>query len=155
MGTRHLQTVIAKNGEHKVRQYGQWDGNPQNQGLDILKYLRNGDLTKYQLELDKLRHITDAEIDEVNGDSNWTINYPYLSRDCGSKIHQMIEDGTVKFVIHTNEKDARIHCEGFYTIDFQKGVFISEYHNRQAQFPLDNLPDDETYLFSMRKTDND
>lgn len=34
MGTRHLIKVKYK-GEIKVSQYGQWDGYPDGQGLDI------------------------------------------------------------------------------------------------------------------------
>jgi hypothetical protein len=32
MGTRHRQTVITKEGEQRISQYGQWDGYPSCQG---------------------------------------------------------------------------------------------------------------------------
>ena len=38
MGTRHLTCVVLNN-EYKVAQYGQWDGYPSGQGLDILNFL--------------------------------------------------------------------------------------------------------------------
>lgn len=38
MGTRHLIAVI-QNEEPKVAQYGQWDGYPRGQGIQILKFL--------------------------------------------------------------------------------------------------------------------
>mgnify|MGYP003381670064 CR=1 FL=1 len=37
------------------KRQGQWDGYPKRQGLEILKYLRTGDLEKYQSNLDQLK----------------------------------------------------------------------------------------------------
>ena len=92
MGTRHRQAVITKKAEMKIQQYGQWDGYPSGQGTDILNFLRTGDLKKYQKNLNKLNQITDAQVEEVEADENWTETYPFLSRDCGSNIHKMVED---------------------------------------------------------------
>lgn len=155
MGTRHRQAVITKSGESKIWQYGQWDGYPSGQGVDILEYLREGDLKKYQKNLEVIPLINDDQIDRVNLDSNWTKNYPYLSRDCGSKIHKMIEDGTVQFVKHIDEDEARKWCEGFYTIDFQKGEFISEYYGRKLVCKLDDLPSIDDYLLAMEPKEDD
>lgn len=149
MGTRHLQTVITKEGEKKISQYGQWDGYPSGQGVEILRYLRNGNLKKYQENVAKIPLLTQSQCDEVNKDKNWDKNYPYLSRDCGSKIHQMIEDGTVKFVSLMDKDEAEKWCEGFYTIDFEGNTFTSDYHGRVKSFSLDNLPTDKKYLKSM------
>jgi len=107
MGTRHLQTVINKEGKVKVQQYGQWDGYPDGQGIEILNYLKNGDLNKYQNKLEKINLINQKQSKIVDDDVNWKSNYPYLSRDCGSDIHQMIENGEVKFVEYTNEKEIK------------------------------------------------
>ena len=149
MGTRHYQKVITKSGDIKIRQYGQWDGYPSGQGIDILTYLRNGNLVKYQENLENIRPIRHGETEIVNKDKAWSTNYPYLSRDCGSDIHQMIENNTVKFVGLTNEEDANNWCEGFYTIDFNQNVFISQYSDKVQVFPLDKLPTDEEYLEVM------
>ena len=146
MGTRHRQAVINKVGELKIQQYGQWDGYPTGQGIDILTYLKTGDLDKYQLELNKIPQVTEQEIKLVNKDENWANTYPYLSRDCGAEIHQMIENGEVKFVSHIDEDEANQWCEGFYTIDFQKGVFISEYGENRVEVNLNDLPSDDNYL---------
>ena len=154
MGTRHYQAVIAKSGDVKVKQYGQWDGYPDGQGKEILTYLRNGDLNKYQNNLSSLKQITDAEIETVNADENWKQTYPYLSRDCGAMIHQMIEDGEVKFVQYCEQEEADKWCEGFYTIDFQKNEFTSEFHGWQKTFPIDNLPTDDEYLKAMEEDEN-
>lgn len=155
MGTRHFQKVITKEGEVKVRQYGQWDGYPSGQGVDILRYLRTGDLEKYQQELGKLREITEEEREVVDNDLNWETNYPYMSRDCGSRVHKMIEDGLVKFVAHCDDQEANKWCEGFYTIDFQNGVFVSEYRGRLVSYDIDKLPTDEDYIESFTNNDEE
>lgn len=146
MGTRHKQTVITKEGDYKIKQYGQWDGYPSGQGVEILKYLRTGNLKKYQEELAKINLITDGQIKEVEADPNWTTIYPYLSRNCGSNIHQLIEDGKVKFVSHVKECD---WCEGFYTIDFKNHTFTAEYRDITRSWSLDDLPTDKQFLKDM------
>jgi hypothetical protein len=146
MGTRHRQAVITKEGYLKIQQYGQWDGYPSGQGKDILAYLRNGNLDKYQEQLGKVNLITEEQRKSVESDENWERNYPYISRDCGSDIHQMIEDGNVKFVAHIDEDEAKEWCEGFYTIDFQKGFFITEYYDHKVELKLDNLPTEDEYV---------
>ena len=155
MGTRHLQIVINKNGVRKVSQYGQWDGYPQGQGVDILNFLRTADLEKYQTELEKIREITEEEARMVNKCNDWATKYPYLSRDCGSRIHQMILDGEVQFVSICSEEEANKWCEGFYIIDFQKGEFISEYYNIRQAYKLTELPTEEEYLRIMEPKDDE
>lgn len=152
MGTRHVQSVIAKNGELKIKQYGQWDGHPDGQGIKILEYLRGGNLDKYQDELIKIPLINDEQIKTVEADNNWPQTYPYLSRDCGSNIHKMIEDGEVKFASHLKEDD---WCEGFYTIDFSKNEFTSSYYDATTTFKLNELPSNEDYIKLMKTKDDD
>ena len=149
MGTKHHQKVINKRGELKVSQYGKWDGYPNGQGFDILNYLRRGNLDKYQEELDKLHLITDEEVKIVVTDPKWQENYPYMSRDCGSKIHQMIEDGEVKFVQFIDDEEAKRWCQGFYTIDFQQNKFIAEFNGVIREYSLSDLPTDEQFLRQM------
>lgn len=154
MGTRHYQRVINKKGITKVAQYGQWDGYPSGQGKDILNYLRNCNLETYQKHLDTLREPTKKEVKVINADKNWAKTYPYLSRDCGSKIHQMIEDGIVKFVGLMPKEEADKWCEGFYTIDFSKNEFITEFYDTIVSFPIDNLPTEEDYLKATEPTED-
>jgi hypothetical protein len=149
MGTRHQQTVIDKEGERKISQYGQWDGYPDGQGKDILDFLRTGNLAKYQEELSKIRQVSDTEIATVNSTKNWQEEYPYMSRDCGSRIHKLIEKGKVKFVRFIEDEEAAKWCKGFYTINFKTNEFISEYYNTRKAFSLDNLPTEEEYLKEM------
>ena len=155
MGTRHLQTVINSKGETKLSQYGQWDGYPSGQGIDILKYLRGANIVKYQEEVNKLREPTEAENKIIDADKKWYETYPYLSRDCGSRIHQMIENGEVKFIVLCDLKEAGYWCEGFYTIDFQKNTFTSEFHGTIKEYNLNELPTDEQYLYDMIDSDEE
>lgn len=148
MGTRHQQNVIDKNGELKVSQYGQWDGYPEGQGLDILRYLKSGNLDKYQENLALIRRADKQEIDCIEEIENWPEKYPYLSRDCGARIHKMIEEGRVPAVwIHTEDWGQA----GYYTINFQDRTFKSEmpYYKAESCFSLDNLPTEEEYLKAM------
>ncbi len=153
MGTRGCQTVINQNGEVKLRQYNQWDSYPSGQGQEILKYLKKGKLEEYLKNLNKIPIATDKQLEEVDNDKDWKRNYPYLSRDCGSHIHQMIEDGIVKFVVHIDKLEAEAWCEGFYTIDFKEGTFTSEYHGRKKTYKLSKLPSVNKYLKDMGDTE--
>lgn len=154
MGTRHLQMVINKVGETKLRQYGQWDGYPSGQGVNILNYFLRADLEKYQAELDKIPKITQEQVDMVNATENWHHVYPYLSRDCGSDIHQMIEDGEVQFVMHLAEGE-EYWIEGYYTIDFQKNLFTAKFHGKESKWELDSLPSVEEFLSVMEPDDEE
>lgn len=146
MGTRHKQTVINQEGEVKIAQYGQWDGYPSGQGKDILNYLKTGDLDKFKENLKSVKVATDKQLQEIDKVKDWSQEYPYLSRDCGSKIYRLIENGEVPFVCHISEDEALKWCEGFYTIDFQKRKFISEYHGIKKSYSLDKLPTKKAYL---------
>ena len=146
MGTRHLQSVIDKKGDKKISQYGQWDGYPSGQGADLLKYLKEGNLDKYQSELSLISEITKSQAEEVNKSDDIEKEYPHLFRDCGSDIHQLIEDGRVDFVQHMQEKEAETWCSAFYTINFRTGVFVTEWENTKSVHRLTNLPSVEDYL---------
>lgn len=148
MGTRHSQMVINVEGETKLSQYGQWDGCPSGQGVGILEFLRTANLEKYLEEVNKLRQLTKEEHECIDRQKDWSTNYPYLSRDCGSKIHKMIEDGEVQFVYLQDKKDALSWCEGFYTIDFSKNLFIAKF-DKVKKYRLDKLPSNKKFLKDM------
>jgi hypothetical protein len=58
----------------------------------------------------------------------------------------LILDGKVPSVIHIDQKEANAWCEGFYTIDFNKNVFIAEYYGTKKEYPLDKLPTKAKFL---------
>jgi hypothetical protein len=151
MGTRHLQTVIDKKGKLRISQYGQWDGYPSGQGTDILNYLRGANLKRYQEQLEKIKPITAKKTKEVESFENWNEAFYFLSRDCGSRLHYMIEWGAVPFVWLHDEKVKKWGCAGFYTIDFKRNVFISEYEDVTRVYALNELPTNEQYLLDMKE----
>ncbi len=149
MGTRHLQTVIDKHGNLKLSQYGQWDGYPDGQGIDILNFLRECDMEKYSQEVSKLREITESEAKEVEKIENWPEKYPFLSRDCGADIHSLIQNGQVPYVRMISKEEANKWCEGFYCINLKERTFESNFDEEHSVHSLDNLPSEEDYLKSM------
>lgn len=136
MGTRHLIAVVL-DGEFKVAQYGQWDGYPGGQGIDILAFLRTANFDAFTTNLRALRWATEEDFDRINkdlelGDTGWmtmeqadrfSSAYPALSRDAGSKVLGLIADGGVEFL-----KDSRtfaldsLFCEWGYVIDLDNKV---------------------------------
>lgn len=118
MGTRNL-TMILLDGEIKVAQYGQWDGYPTGQGNTIAKFLQKKlDLEKFKNRVSEVRQITDKELEDrwvkcgaergANGVSmevsdNFQKNFPYLSRDCGAKILELIQDGVYRYKEYTKD----------------------------------------------------
>jgi len=153
MGTRHFQVVIDKEGNEKVKQYGQWDGYPEGQGVDILTFLsiNKPKLKEYQENLKKIGVMTPAEMEIVDEVDDWPNKYPHLSRDCGSRIHQMILEDKVPKVVLMDKAEANRWCEGFYTIDFQKNVFIAEYYGTIKEYPLNKLPSKAKFLRDFKQ----
>lgn len=123
MGTRHLICVQHDN-DIKVAQYGQWDGYPDGQGANIVNFLTNQFIRKKFIEeLNKVRWITEKEIEEVNKDTNWKENYPYLSRDAGSDVLVHIQNGTVKFLQDSRDfANDSLFCEYGYVINLDNNT---------------------------------
>ncbi len=65
MGTRHL-TMVVKDGQTKVAQYGQFDGYLSGAGVAILKFLKMVDMKKFRKKLDNVSFYTNEELDK-----NW------------------------------------------------------------------------------------
>lgn len=153
MGTRHLQTVINKKGETKVSQYGQWDGYPDGQGIEILNFLRSIDLNTYEERLELIQEATQEFIDDINkrvesiesplDELKNNNEYYALHRDCGSDIHYLIYENKIKYVMLEEDNS---WCEGFYTIDFKNNEFITEYHGYKKVYNLNKLPTKKQYL---------
>ena len=140
MGTRHLICVV-KDGEYKVAQYGQWDGYPGGQGLDILEFLTNKmDRKLFENRLDKVSWLTDK-----GNKTRWTrcgadkksnlvsmdiadkhaAKYPENSRDTGAGILPLIQDAKkpIKLINSIDFSGDSLFCEWAYVIDLDKNVF--------------------------------
>lgn len=121
MGTRNL-TIVKKNNQYKVAQYGQWDGYPSGQGQHIVDFLLK--LNEYRdefekkLELCEYINLNDKElVDKIN--SNFK-NYPQFSRDTASEILDFIKNYDGDKILLKNDLDFvkdSLFCEWAYVID--------------------------------------
>lgn len=143
MGTRHIITV-KKDKEHKLAQYGQWDGYPDGQGVDILNILKDKSFSIEILreKVDRISFIKnerefydkvykDLNIDVNNGfinvDDNNRINeiYPELNRDLGANIINLIQDEDkeeFRLINSIEFASDSLFCEWGYVIDLDEEV---------------------------------
>jgi hypothetical protein len=148
MGTRHLSMAYNKGGEVKVAQYGQWDGYPEGQGQEILKFLRSCDLKKLEKEIETTKFLTSSAIkklwkecgangsDFVSGDvsDKFREKHPALSRDTGSEVFSLIYNGIKELQDNSDFVNDSLFCEYCYVIDFKKRTF--EIYNGFNKKPL-------------------
>lgn len=156
MGTRHLTIVIRKE-KPVVAQYGQWDGYPEGQGQTVLDFLKNSNITKFKKKLDNVRFMNKRDENSIKkfmteiGASNGYMNmeqyniynkkYPFLSRDHGADILNMIYDsdkldGKIVLRNHIDFASDSLFCEWAYLIDLDKNV-LEVYEGFNTE-PLDD-----------------
>jgi len=152
MGTRHLICVV-KNGEYKVAQYGQWDGQPSGQGVDILDFLKNEmNRVKFENHIEALSFAIEEELEqmwiEAGKDPNEKLIpmeisskfkelYPENSTDTGSKILILIQNSDKKLKLTDNLIFANdsLSCRWSYVVDLDKNLF--EVYEGANKTPLD------------------
>jgi hypothetical protein len=143
MGTRHL-IAVQSGGEYKIAQYGQWDGYPEGQGVEVLSFLCNSDyVAKLKANLANVRFV-DKEKDKDfieaydKNTPNWS-NEPdnrtqeqvrwfdtYISRNIGSRILENIAQSADKEIIIRNSINFAadsLMCEYAYIVDFDADTF--------------------------------
>lgn len=191
MGTRHLTIVIQKE-KPVVAQYGQWDGYPEGQGVTVLNFLRTVDMNRFKKRLKDVRFMNKRDESSLKkfmkkiGAENGLLDmdqaklyynqYPYLSRNHGAEILQMIYDSVGKVVLQNSISFAAdsLFCEWAYLIDLDKNVlevyegfnqtpledgqrfkdlvnveyFTGTYYpiRHVKTYPLDELPTDEDFV---------
>lgn len=140
MGTRNL-TMVISNGETKVAQYGQWDGYPSGNGVIVLEFLSTNNLDDFKKKLSKVKFMNGSKEKEINkwlksiGCENGWMNmdqsklyqekYPYLTRDNGAKILEMIMNGEEDEIWITDSTDFAsdsLFCEWAYLVDLDNNV---------------------------------
>jgi hypothetical protein len=137
MGTRNL-TAVFFNGAYPVAQYGQWDGYPSGQGKTALEFLHGADLDIFKVQLGRCEWVdtkkVDAFLKEV-GSRDGGLNmeqaekyykaFPYLGRDHGAEILEMIytATGPVELSDSITFASDSLFCEWAYVIDLDAGKF--------------------------------
>lgn len=150
MGTRHTIMVKDKMGVLKVCQYGQWDGYPEGQGVNVLDFCNSKTrLKKLEKVLPEIKFYNDThEIDEwvkvyencapewSKDPDNRTESMKYWwdtlqHRDIGANIlrnlisidKDLLPTEHKKTIYLRNEYDFFLHgwCEWAYLINFQTG----------------------------------
>ena len=141
MGTRNL-TVVVSGGEHKVAQYGQWDGYPSGQGITILYFLRDDDqeglVERLKERLNDVKYADKAFLDAYNANAPEYHNDPdhrteeqrlwfktFGSRDIGGEILENIAttEGEVVLIDQYKFAGESLFCEWAYVVDFDKNTF--------------------------------
>lgn len=137
MGTRHLIAVQC-DGQYKVAQYGQWDGYPSGQGVDVLAFCQSMDREAFASKVRQARWIDPEELQtlwrDAGADESGSIEWnkakafgerrPEFSRDTGADILGIVmrsPDGiqlkdSLAFVADS------LFCEFAYVIDLDAGT---------------------------------
>lgn len=149
MGTRHL-TVIVKDNEIKLSQYGQWDGYFNGQGENFVKFVRDylqteRGLKKFKQKLDFLKEVDDETYNELSEMARkiesfkeysipFSVFLPQFSRDTGTDILRIIAE------LPTSDFDGKyypIHicddaswCEFIYVLnlDTDEVYMLTDWH---------------------------
>lgn len=141
MGTRNL-TMVIKNEQFKVAQYGQWDGYPGGQGKTALGFLKKFDERAFGYQLDKCKFVDDEKQKEINSwlksigvNDGWMnmeqsrhfkTKYPFFSRDNGANILNLINESEQETIwLHDDRNfiNDSLMCEWAYVIDLDKRTF--------------------------------
>lgn len=141
MGTRHLICVV-KDGEYKIAQYGQFDGHPGGQGLQILNFIsKKKNLKKFRKALKKVRFIdydgvdkkfiADYEANLPSGEDFRTAKQrmwfeSFITRKLGAEILNNVANSNLDEIILRNRLNFAadgVFCEWAYVIDFDKKTF--------------------------------
>lgn len=187
MGTRNLVAVYSK-GAPVIAQYGQWDGHPSGQGKTALEFCTAHLSTQagrdaFKVKLTQCRWVTDEEIQDAHEAVGIKGGFmtmeqskkldqilPYLSRDIGASILEMVRISPVDVLLVNSIEFAgeSLFCEFAYVVDLDRNTFeayvgfqksrttgqrFSELHGKGEYAPvklagswsLDALPDYDTF----------
>lgn len=138
MGTRNLTMVKADN-EYKIGQYGQYDGHPDVQGVEILTALLLMDgFSSFKEKVNSLKQLTDIEAQEYlkscgGDDSGWVSlavskvfeeKYPHLHRNFAGQIIAAVASGDVtEVLIDISFAGDSLFCEWAYVVDLDANTF--------------------------------
>ena len=156
MGTRNL-TVVIKNKEIKVAQYGQFDGHIDSTGTHILNFLKTHSLEKFSEKINKIRFFTKEEKEVFLEDSkvltpkDFNQKYPFADRRFGSEILDLIYDNNLDITVLENKfmfAADGLMCEYGYVIDLDNNKF-----EIYEGFNMDPLDESERF-YCLTEYDN-
>lgn len=152
MGVRHL-IMVVKDKKTVVAQYGQWNGYPVNEGLYVLKFIRNvingNNLEAFNVALDKCYFV-----DAVKHSKLLSLNqkddaeYQQMSRDTSSEVLGLILNNTDDvFPLHDRSDFITSDiCEWVYLFDLDANTFEVIKPKGPWKWQLDNLPTNDQFL---------
>lgn len=160
MGTRNL-TIVHKNGEYKVAQYGQWDGYPEGLGVILLNFLKNVNMDSFRNAIDNVSFYTKEELEDIDKyiddmrkdipNYEWQRYFPHLSRDCGGDIlNRIVFKGVDKVKNSIDFAADSLFCEWAYVIDLDINKF-----EVYKGFNHEELNSDERFYFLEDKRDKE
>jgi hypothetical protein len=156
MGTRNL-TAVIKNGEPVIAQYGQWDGYPKGQGVNVYEFIKSAGVARLEANLDKAYWADENELKAIYSkyetENGWMTfergqefseDYPSLTRDTCAGILELVASATDKVPL-VNEMafiEDTLFCEWAYVIDLdtrELKVYAGTQEPRVV-FSLENFP---------------
>ena len=161
MGTRNL-TIVQKNGEYKVAQYGQWDGGPHGNGLTVLSFARSlSHLTfrkEFESKVSATSWFTKDELEQAYKKmregtiSDSKKEYPQLSRDMGVRVLEFVCTSSpgIKLENEINFAADSLFCEWAWVIDLDDNTFEG-YKGFNKTRPLS--PEDRFYFLRDKEKD--
>lgn len=139
MGTRNL-IAVQIDGKYKVAQYSQFDGYPEGQGLNCLRFLRE-QMNEYVFKdalrnssfitADEMKEMiksyggTDNAVDRSMAEEKLLDDHPEFNRDTGADILKIIQEhpGGLKLTDELDFVGDGLFCEWAWVIDFDKRTF--------------------------------
>jgi hypothetical protein len=144
MGTRNL-TIVIKNKEVRVAQYGQWDGHPSGQGQTILDFLNTvGSLSDFSEQVSHSVFGNQKHIQNIFNKHGYNMKnsvYAHMSRDIGAEILYFINawDYSIKgpILLQNNIEFANdaLFCEWAYVIDLDTNK-LEVYNGYKSEYPM-------------------
>lgn len=177
MGTRYL-TAVFINGEYKVAQYGQYDGDPGHAGVHILRTLSDDKTDALRKAVSKCRFATAKETEEFDASRDMEeMLYPQMRSMVGSQILPMILHDGVNVLENKLDLVKENWYSWAYVIDFDSGKFEAYKGNNKvrlskeerfyfdgfvnesgvypprkvAEFPLEKLPGEDELIAHIDK----
>lgn len=128
MGTRNL-TCVIKDGKYRVAQYGQWDGYPEGQGMNILNFLKKMDRSLFEKKLDMVSWATEEELNQMWAEAGADLESPFVSMDIAEKHKKLYPENSrdigsdVLKIIQNTERPLKLKN----AIDFAKDSLFCEW----------------------------